>query len=285
MKIDAMRTDQYIRAPKIFSDIRSLIATQTPPRSKPGKLTALTIFTMTIRCQLLSNPCRVLIGAFQSTSRHFSTTPFLQKKVGGDLGSHLPKHVIPKGAVIPEYPYGENRFFKQSNKGLYGGAMIQFGNNVSRDTETKSRRSWHPNVLSKALYSIALKKKIKLRVTAKVLKTIDKEGGLDEYLLGDKESRIKELGPVGWKLRYAVMRTSTVRNRMREEARRLGLPADVIQDRWGKKPRKLIEEVDAEEEYVEDPEVETEQTAEETGAGPSFWTQRARQEFQDIRQI
>lgn len=123
--------------------------------------------------------------------------------------------------------------------------MIQFGNNVSPDTETKTRRSWHPNVLSKALYSIALKKKIKLRVTAKVLKTIDREGGLDEYLLGDKESRIKELGPIGWKLRWAIMQKPTVRERMREEARRLGLPKEVIQERWGKKQRtpKEIEEI------------------------------------------
>ncbi|KAF2202074.1 hypothetical protein GQ43DRAFT_350042, partial [Delitschia confertaspora ATCC 74209] len=125
--------------------------------------------------------------------------------------------------ILPEYPYGPSLLYKQSNKGLYGGAMIQFGNNVSPDTETKTRRSWHPNVLSKSLYSIALKKKIKLRVTANVLKTIDREGGLDEYLLGDKESRIKELGPVGWQLRWAIMQTGIVRNRMIAQARELGL--------------------------------------------------------------
>ena len=42
-------------------------------------------------------------------------------------------------------------------------------------------------------------------MTAKVLKTISKEGGIDNYLT--KEGlRIKELGPTGWKLRYRVLK-------------------------------------------------------------------------------
>ena len=112
----------------------------------------------------------------------------LQRRRGGDLGSHLPKNVIPKDAYIPAYPYGDQQLFKQANKGLYGEQMIRFGNNVSKDTETKTRRNWKPNVLSKSLYSVALKKRIKLRITAKVLKTMDREGGLDEYLLKDNVS-------------------------------------------------------------------------------------------------
>ena len=80
----------------------------------------------------------------------------LQSTKTGDLGSHLPKHVIPKDAIIPPYPYGEYLLFKQSNRALYGGQRIQFGNNVSRKTETKTRRHWKPNVLRKSLYSVAL---------------------------------------------------------------------------------------------------------------------------------
>ncbi|KAF2470666.1 uncharacterized protein BDR25DRAFT_204479, partial [Lindgomyces ingoldianus] len=138
----------------------------------------------------------------------------------------LPKHVIPKNpdVIIPDYPYGPSRLFKQSNKGLYGGSRIQFGNNVSRKSETKTRRHWKPNVLSKSLYSVTLDKKIKLRVTARVLKTIDREGGLDAYLLKESESRVKELGPLGWSLRCVLLQKPLVIQQMRAKAQALGLP-------------------------------------------------------------
>ncbi len=41
---------------------------------------------------------------------------------------------------------------------------------------------------------------------ARVLRTMDKVGGLDEYLMGEKPARIKELGVEGWRLRWMVMR-------------------------------------------------------------------------------
>lgn len=37
-----------------------------------------------------------------------------------------------------------------------------------------------------------------------MLRTIDKVGGIDEYVLGDEVGRVKELGEMGWKLRWAV---------------------------------------------------------------------------------
>ncbi len=156
----------------------------------------------------------------------------LKRPPGGDLGSHLPKHIIPKNAYIPAYPYGHRQLFKQANKGLYGDQTIQFGNNVSRDTETKTRRYWKPNILAKALYSVALKKRIKLRVAARVLKTIDREGGLDEYLLKDSEHRIKELGPLGWALRWTLMQKTVVIDRLRSEAAALGVDQTVIDKQW-----------------------------------------------------
>jgi large subunit ribosomal protein L28 len=156
----------------------------------------------------------------------------LQRRQGGDLGSHLPKHVIPKDAYIPAYPYGDHQLFKQANKGLYGEQMIRFGNNVSKETETKTRRYWKPNVLSKALYSVALKKKIKLRITAKVLKIVDREGGLDEYLLKDSVARIKELGPMGWALRWTLMQKPEVVMRLRADAAALGIDQATIDKQW-----------------------------------------------------
>ena len=64
-------------------------------------------------------------------------------------------------------------------------------------------------------------------MTTRVLRTIDKCGGLDEYVLGEKPARIKELGMLGWSLRWSVMGTDWYANRMREEIARMNLPPEV----------------------------------------------------------
>lgn len=58
---------------------------------------------------------------------------------------------------------------------------------------------------------------------ARVLRTIDKVGGLDEYLLGGKAARLKELGMGGWRLRAMIMRTDKVKERFQREREALGL--------------------------------------------------------------
>ncbi|KAF2689769.1 hypothetical protein K458DRAFT_414027 [Lentithecium fluviatile CBS 122367] len=196
------------------------------------------------RYQLLSgslSAARTLPNKPQSTQRGFTTSSALYKnplsrRRGGDLGSHLPKHVIPQDAAIPPYPYGPRLLYKQANKGLYGLQQIQFGNNVSKKTETTTRRHWKPNVLSKSLYSVALKKRIHLRITAKVLKTVDREGGLDEYLLKQSEARIKELGPMGWALRWTLLQRPEVIRRLRAEALALGVPQERVDQQWPEPP-------------------------------------------------
>lgn len=190
------------------------------------------------RCQLLSGHLATVLRTPHAVQRTFTTSASLynknplQRRKGGDLGSHLPKHVVSQDPHIPDYPYGDHALFKQANKGLYGEQMVQFGNNVSRKTETKTRRKWTPNVLSKSLYSVALKKRIKLRVTSNVMKTIDREGGLDEYLLKDSVQRIKELGPTGWALRWTLMQKPSVIDRLRAEAAALGIDQATIDKQW-----------------------------------------------------
>jgi large subunit ribosomal protein L28 len=125
---------------------------------------------------------------------------------------------------IPPYPYGPRPFYHQSNTGLYGEARIRFGNNVSEENEIKTRRKWRPNVHHKRLWSASLGVFVKTRVTARVLRTIDKVGGLDEYLLGIKPQRVKDLGPWGWRLRWRIMQTPSVRERFARERAALGLP-------------------------------------------------------------
>lgn len=125
---------------------------------------------------------------------------------------------------IPAYPYGPRRVYHQSNTGLYGSALIRFGNNVSKKNEIKTRRKWRPNVQQKRLWSKSLEVFVRTRVTTRVLRTIDKVGGLDEYLLGHKAARVKELGPWGWMLRWRIMQTPEVRERFARERVALGLP-------------------------------------------------------------
>jgi large subunit ribosomal protein L28 len=206
--------------------------------SPPLPLAAVT--TMHPRCQLLSGHLATALRApatataqrtFTTSASLYNKNP-LQRRKGGDLGSHLPKHVISQDAHIPDYPYGDQALFKQANKGLYGERMVQYGNNVSHKTKTTTRRKWTPNVLSKSLYSVALKKRIKLRVTSNVMKTIDREGGLDEYLLKDSVQRIKELGPTGWALRWTLMQKPEVIDRLRAEAAALGIEQATIDKQW-----------------------------------------------------
>lgn len=129
----------------------------------------------------------------------------------------------PLPTSIPPYPYGPAQWYKQSDRGLYGGQRIQFGNNVGPRSGVRTRRSWAVNVFNKRLWSRALNEFIKLRVSKKVLRTIDKVGGLDEYLLGEKEGRIRGLGVRGWELRWAVLQTPGVRRRFERERAALGV--------------------------------------------------------------
>ncbi|KAI6245556.1 54S ribosomal protein L24, mitochondrial [Erysiphe necator] len=125
---------------------------------------------------------------------------------------------------VPPYPYGPSQIYKQSNYGLYGTQKIRFGNMVSEKNEIKTRRHWRPNVQVKELYSESLCKNISIRITTRVLRTLRKVGGLDEYLLGEKSARIKELGMAGWKLRWQLMQTPKVKERFKKQRETLGLP-------------------------------------------------------------
>jgi len=95
---------------------------------------------------------------------------------------------------------GPVHLFKRAQAGLFGGATKRFGNNVPK-SKHKTLRTWMPNIQTKHLYSEALQQKITLRVTARVLRTVDKYGGLDEYLLGIKDTT---LGTEGMRLRLAI---------------------------------------------------------------------------------
>ena len=158
-----------------------------------------------------------------TTCRAFSTTLPQQTKT-------IKAHLLPN-RIIPPYPYGERRIYKQSNRGLYAHARIRFGNNVSERHNVKTRRFWRPNVHVKSFYLPAVDANIKTRLTLRVLKTIRREGGLQAYLLKSKPARLKELGPGGWNLRWLLMQSRDIQAQFNEERKQLGLPQREIEDR------------------------------------------------------
>lgn len=82
-------------------------------------------------------------------------------------------------------------------------------------------RKWYPNVRVQTLVSKALNVQMTLPVVARVSRTIKKCGGLDEYLTGDKPARIKELGLLGWKLRWLVKNSQSYQAKQQKAARSL----------------------------------------------------------------
>ncbi|KAH6688367.1 ribosomal L28 family protein [Plectosphaerella plurivora] len=153
----------------------------------------------------------------------FSTTTAQQ---ANESTKHLPTIPISRlrgGKDMPAYPYGPRLIYKQSNLGLHGNLRPRVGCNVSEDHKVRTKRTWRPNIHRKRLWSDALGAFVRTRVSIRVLRTIRKEGGLDNYILGVKSSRMKELGPAGWRLRYLLMQTDAIQNQHAAEAIRLGV--------------------------------------------------------------
>ncbi len=65
---------------------------------------------------------------------------------------------------------------------LVSGKGVQSGNNVSKSNR-KTRRRFLPNLQSVAVYSEILDQQITLKLTSHALRTIEKNGGLDLYVL------------------------------------------------------------------------------------------------------
>ncbi|GJE93111.1 50S ribosomal protein L28 [Phanerochaete sordida] len=89
--------------------------------------------------------------------------------------------------------------FKRAQLGLFGGKTRQSGNNVPF-SKKKTRRTWLPNVHNQRLFSETLQNYIRVKVTARALKTIKKHGGIDNYVMKTKPDLL------GWEgMRIRVM--------------------------------------------------------------------------------
>ena len=82
------------------------------------------------------------------------------------------------------------------------GKKVMFGNNVSH-AKNKTKRRFLPNLQNVTMYSEILEKKIKLRIAVSSLRTVEKNGGLDSFLLKSKKSH---LGLKGLSLKTEIIK-------------------------------------------------------------------------------
>lgn len=69
------------------------------------------------------------------------------------------------------------------------GVGVQTGNNVSH-ANNKTRRRFLPNVQNVSLQSEALGNNVSLKVTAATLRSVEHNGGLDNFLLTTADSKL-----------------------------------------------------------------------------------------------
>ena len=71
------------------------------------------------------------------------------------------------------------------------GKGVMAGNNVSH-AHNKTRRRFLPNLQVTSLLSDALGQVVRLRLSARAIRTIEHKGGLDAYLLGTSDTKLPE---------------------------------------------------------------------------------------------
>lgn len=71
------------------------------------------------------------------------------------------------------------------------GKAVMSGNNVSH-AHNKTRRKFLPNLCNVTLLSDSLKQKIRFRISAQALRTVEHRGGLDAFLA---KAKARELSP------------------------------------------------------------------------------------------
>ena len=65
------------------------------------------------------------------------------------------------------------------------------GKNVSHAVN-KTKRRFYPNLHNVSFFSEVLGKKIKLKVSSRGIKTVEKNGGIDNYIIKAKTSELTE---------------------------------------------------------------------------------------------
>ncbi len=83
----------------------------------------------------------------------------------------------------------------------------QSGNNVSH-AHNKTRRRWLPNMQRATLQSEILGEGVKMKVSTRGLRTIEKNGGLDAFLLGTPN---RKLGPSALEIKKRLVKAQAAK--------------------------------------------------------------------------
>ena len=84
------------------------------------------------------------------------------------------------------------------------GKTFQSGNNVSH-AKNRTRRRFLPNLQNTTFFSERLGRSIQLRVAVSAIRTVEKRGGLDEYLLSASNTK---LPPEALKIKKQILSIS-----------------------------------------------------------------------------
>lgn len=71
------------------------------------------------------------------------------------------------------------------------GVSVQFGNNVSH-SQRKTRRSFRPNLKITRYKSEITGQEYKLKITANCIRSIEKVGGFDSYILNSQACKMSD---------------------------------------------------------------------------------------------
>jgi len=82
------------------------------------------------------------------------------------------------------------------------GKGVQTGNNVSH-ANNRTRRRFMPNLQNVSLQSELLGENVRMRITTSALRTIEKNGGLDAWLMGTSDAK---LSPEALKIKRRIAR-------------------------------------------------------------------------------
>lgn len=69
------------------------------------------------------------------------------------------------------------------------GSKVASGNNVSHSNR-RTRRTFAPNLQNVTMLSDALGERVRMRVTTRALRTVQKVGGIDAFLLGTDDAKL-----------------------------------------------------------------------------------------------
>ena len=92
----------------------------------------------------------------------------------------------------------------RAHKGIYDGKGLMFGYKPTF-SEKKTKKVWKPNVQRKTYYSEILEEKLKYEMTTSAMRSIDRAGGFDNYILKTSDKRLVSKAAIELKKRMLTV--------------------------------------------------------------------------------